>query len=157
MPGATITAPSVTVESPVQLPAAPASPAMPTPQQFAAALAGVTASKGDTPHTPIIAAAPAAQAVKAMDTIAAGGRALASAQPLGTTTVTNNHDNSRKYDIPVTVNNSTTVNVQTMDGSAGAVADQVGAAVDSSNAKLVRDMQSPLSAIADEPQTATTE
>jgi hypothetical protein len=37
-----------------------------------------------------------------------------------------------------------------MDGSAGAVADQVSAAVDSSNAKMVRDMQSPLAAIADD-------
>ena len=82
--------------------------------------------------------------------MAAGGRVLGAAQPLGTTAVTNNNDNSRRYDIPVTVNNTTTVNVQTMDGSAGAVANQVGAAVDSSNAKLVRDMQSPLAAIADD-------
>ena len=92
-----------------------------------------------------------------INNMSAGGRVLGAAQPLGMTAVTNNNDNSRRYDIPVTVNNSTTVNVQTMDGSAGAVADQVGAAVDSSNAKLVRDMQSPLSAIADEPQTATIE
>lgn len=90
-----------------------------------------------------------------INNMAAGGRVLGAVQPLGMTAVTNNNDNSRKYDIPVTVNNSTTVNVQTMDGSAGAVADQVGSAVDASNAKLVRDMQSPLSAIADEPQTAT--
>ena len=85
-----------------------------------------------------------------INNMAAGGRVLGAAQPLGTTTVTNNTDNSRRYDIPVTVNTRTTVNVQTMDGSAGAVADQVGAAVDSSNAKLVRDMQSPLAAIADD-------
>lgn len=92
-----------------------------------------------------------------INNMAAGGRVLGSAQPLGTTAITNNVDSSRKYDIPVTVNNSTTVNVQTMDSNAGSIADQVGSAVDTSNAKLVRDMQSPLSAIADEPQTATTE
>ena len=37
-----------------------------------------------------------------------------------------------------------------MDGSSSSIADQVGAAVDTSNAKLVRDMQSPLAAIADD-------
>ena len=45
---------------------------------------------------------------------------------------------------------ATAVNVPTMDGSGSSIADQVGAAVDSSNAKLVRDMQSPLAAIADD-------
>lgn len=92
-----------------------------------------------------------------MDTVAAGGRTLNSAQPLGSTSITNNNDNSRKYDIPVTVTNSTTVNVTTTNTDAGSIADQVGNAVDTSNAQLVRDMQSPLSAIADEPQTSTTE
>lgn len=86
-----------------------------------------------------------------INNMVAGGRVLGAAQPLGMTAVTNNNDNSRRYDIPVTVNNSTTVNVQTMDSNAGSIADQVGSALDASNAKLVRDMQSPLSAIADEP------
>ena len=78
-------------------------------------------------------------------------------QPLGSTTINSTDDHSRKYDIPVTVTNSTTVNVTTTSTDAGSIADQVGSAVDTSNAKLVRDMQSPLSAIADEPQTATSE
>lgn len=86
-----------------------------------------------------------------INNMAAGGRVLGSAQPLGSTTINSTDDHSRKYDIPVTVTNSTTVNVQTMDSNAGSIADQVGNAVDTSNAKLVRDMQSPLSAIADEP------
>lgn len=85
-----------------------------------------------------------------INNMAAGGRVLGAAQPLGTTAITNNVDSSRKYDIPVTVNNSTTVNVQTMDGSGNSIADQVGSAVDASNAKMVRDMQSPLAAIADD-------
>lgn len=85
-----------------------------------------------------------------INNMAAGGRVLGAAQPLGMTAVTNNNDNSRRYGIPVTVNNSTTVNVQTMDSNAGSIADQVGSAVDTSNAKLVRDMQTPLAAIADQ-------
>lgn len=92
-----------------------------------------------------------------INNMAAGGRVLGAAQPLGSTTINSTDDHSRKYDIPVTVNNSTTVNVQTMDSNAGSIADQVGSAVDASNAKMVRDMQSPLAAIADEPQTATIE
>lgn len=92
-----------------------------------------------------------------INNMAAGGRVLGAAQPLGSTTINSTDDHSRKYDIPVTVTNSTTVNVTTTSTDAGSIADQVGSAVDTSNAKLVRDMQSPLSAIADEPQTATTE
>ena len=92
-----------------------------------------------------------------INNMAAGGRVLGAAQPLGSTTINSTDDHSRKYDIPVTVTNSTTVNVTTTSTDAGSIADQVGSAVDTSNAKLVRDMQSPLSAIADEPQTATSE
>ena len=87
---------------------------------------------------------------------AAAGRTLSAAQPLGSTNITNNVDSSRKYDIPVTVNNSPTVNITNMGGSESN-AGQVTDAIDASNAKLIRDMQSPLSAIADEPQTATSE
>ena len=119
--------------------------AIPTPGRVMSAFAAASAS-GSAPAL----AESGGSVSTVINNMAAGGRVLGAAQPLGTTTVTNNNDNSRRYDIPVTVNNSTTVNVQTMDGSAGAVADQVGAAVDSSNAKLVRDMQSPLAAIADD-------
>ena len=120
--------------------------AMPTPGRLMTALADAQARAGGS--TMITEGGSVSTVINNM---AAGGRVLGSAQPLGMTAVTNNNDSSRKYDIPVTVNNSTTVNVQTMDSNAGSIADQVGAAVDSSNAKMVRDMQSPLSAIADEP------
>ena len=87
---------------------------------------------------------------------AAAGRLLGSAAPLGSTTINSTDDHSRKYDTQVTVNNSPTVNITNMGGSESN-AGQVTDAIDTSNAKLIRDMQSPLSAIADEPQTATTE
>jgi len=119
--------------------------AMPTPGRVMAAFAAASAG-GSAPAL----AESGGSVSTVINNMAAGGRVLGAAQPLGTTAITNNVDSSRKYDIPVTVNNSTTVNVQTMDGSAGAVADQVSAAVDSSNAKMVRDMQSPLAAIADD-------
>ena len=119
--------------------------AIPTPGRVMAAFAAASAG-GSAPAL----AESSGSVSTVINNMAAGGRVLGAAQPLGMTAVTNNNDNSRRYDIPVTVNNSTTVNVQTMDGSAGAVADQVGAAVDTSNAKLVRDMQSPLAAIADD-------
>lgn len=125
------------------VPAAPA--AMPTPGRVMAAFAAASAGSS----APALAES-GSNVSTVINNMAAGGRVLGAAQPLGTTAVTNNVDSSRKYDIPVTVNNSTTVNVQTMDGNAGAIADQVGSAVDSSNAKLVRDMQSPLAAIADD-------
>ena len=121
------------------------SAAIPTPGRVMAAFAAASAG-GSAPAL----AESGSNVSTVINNMAAGGRVLGAAQPLGTTAITNNVDSSRRYDIPVTFNNSTTVNVQTMDGSAGAVADQVGAAVDSSNAKLVRDMQSPLAAIADD-------
>lgn len=98
-------------------------------------------------------AAPVTGVVKLMQgaaAVAQGGQTLDRAQPLGATNITNNVDSSKKYDIPVTVNNTTTVNVQTMDSSGSSIADQVSSAVDASNAKLVRDMQSPLTAIGDD-------
>lgn len=91
-----------------------------------------------------------------INNMAAGGRVLGSAQPLGSTTINSTDDHSRKYDIPITVNNSPTVNITNMGGGESN-AGQITGALDASNAKLVRDMQSPLSAIADEPQTATLE
>lgn len=119
--------------------------AIPTPGRVMAAFAAASAG-GSAPAL----AESGGSVSTVINNMAAGGRVLGAAQPLGMTAVTNNNDNSRKYNNSVTVNNSTTVNVQTTDGSAGAVADQVGAAVDTSNAKLVRDMQSPLAAIADD-------
>lgn len=124
---------------------------MPTPGRVMAAFAAASAG-GSAPAL----AESGSNVSTVINNMSAGGRVLGSAQPLGMTAVTNNNDNSRRYDIPVTVNNSTTVNVQTMDSNAGSIADQVGSAVDTSNAKLVRDMQSPLAAIADEPQTLET-
>ena len=124
-------------------------PGLPTPAQFAQALAGMIKPTG--------AAAQPAQAAGGAVDLSRIGAALTSvgaaketlkAAPLGTTTINNTDSHDKHIDAPVTVNNSTTVNVQTMDGGAGAIADQVGAAVDQSNAKLVRDMQSPLAAIA---------
>ena len=91
-----------------------------------------------------------------INNMAAGGRVLGAAQPLGSTTINSIDDHSRKYDTQVTVNNSPTVNITNMGGSESN-AGQVTNAIDASNAKLIRDMQSPLSAIADEPQTATSE
>ena len=91
-----------------------------------------------------------------INNMAAGGRVLGAAQPLGSTTINSTDDHSRKYDIPITVNNSPTVNITNMGGGESN-AGQITGALDASNAKLVRDMQSPLSAIADEPQTATIE
>ena len=123
----------------------PAVPAMPTPGRLMTALADAQARAGGS--TMITEGGSVSTVINNM---AAGGRVLGSAQPLGTTAITNNVDSSRKYDIPVTINNSTTVNVQTMDSNAGSIADQVGSAVDTSNAKMVRDMQSPLAAIADD-------
>lgn len=122
------------------------SAAIPTPGRVMAAFAAASAAGGSAPAL----AESGGNVSTVINNMAAGGRVLGAAQPLGTTTVTNNNDNSRKYDIPVTVNNSTTVNVQTMDGSGSSIADQVGSAVDASNAKMVRDMQSPLAAIADD-------
>lgn len=119
--------------------------AMPTPGRVMAAFAAASAG-GSAPAL----AESGGSVSTVINNMAAGGRVLGAAQPLGMTAVTNNNDNSRKYNNSVTVNNSTTVNVQTMDGSDGSIADQVGAAVDTSNAKLVRDMQSPLAAIADD-------
>ena len=121
------------------------SAAIPTPGRVMAAFAAASAS-GSAPAL----AESGGSVSTVINNMAAGDRVLGAAQPLGMTSVTNNNDNSRRYDIPVTVNNSTTVNVQTMDGSSSSIADQVGAAVDTSNAKLVRDMQSPLAAIADD-------
>lgn len=121
------------------------SAAIPTPGRVMAAFAAASAS-GSAPAL----AESGGNISTVINNMAAGGRVLGAAQPLGMTAVTNNNDNSRRYDIPVTVNNSTTVNVQTMDGSGNSIADQVGSAVDASNAKMVRDMQSPLAAIADD-------
>lgn len=90
-----------------------------------------------------------------INNMAAGGRVLGSAQPLGSTTINSTDDHNRKYDIPITVNNSPTVNITNMGGGESN-AGQITGALDASNAKLVRDMQSPLSAIADEPQTLET-
>lgn len=142
----------------VQGSAAQPAPVVPTPAQFAQAVAGMVRPAG-SPATAAPAAGGAVDLSKIGSALSSAGavREAIKSQPLGTTTVTNNNDNSRKYDIPVTVNNQTTVNVQTMDSSAGSIADQVGSAVDASNAKMVRDMQSPLAAIADEPQTSTSE
>lgn len=135
----------------VQGSAAQPAPVVPTPAQFAQAVAGMVKPAG-SPSAAAPAAGGAVDLSKIGSALNSAGavREAIKAQPLGTTTVTNNNDNSRKYDIPVTVNNQTTVNVQTMDGSGSSIADQVGSAVDASNAKLVRDMQSPLAAIADD-------
>lgn len=86
-----------------------------------------------------------------INNMAAGGRVLGAAQPLGSTTINSTDDHNRKYDIPITVNNSPTVNITNMGGGESN-AGQITGALDASNAKLVRDMQSPLSAIADEPR-----
>lgn len=149
MPAITMpqTAPTVTVQSASAPTPAPAT--TPTVAQFAQAVAGMI--------KPASASTPAAQAAGGAVDLSKIGAALSSvgaakdtfkAAPLGTTTINNTDSHDKHIDAPVTVNNSTTVNVQTMDGGAGAIADQVGAAVDQSNAKLVRDMQSPLAAIA---------
>lgn len=90
-----------------------------------------------------------------INNMAAGGRVLGAAQPLGSTTINSTDDHSRKYDIPITLNNSPTVNITNMGGGESN-AGQITGALDASNAKLVRDMQSPLAVITDEPQTLET-
>lgn len=119
--------------------------AIPTPGRVMAAFAAASAG-GSAPAL----AESGGSVSTVINNMAAGGRVLGAAQPLGSTTINSTDDHSRKYDIPVTVNNSTTVTVTTTDTSGSSIADQVGAAVDTSNAKLVRDMQSPLAAIADD-------
>lgn len=84
-----------------------------------------------------------------INNMAAGGRVLGAAQPLGSTTINSTDDHSRKYDTQVTVNNSPTVNITNIGGSESN-AGQVTDAIDTSNAKLIRDMQSPLTAIGDD-------
>lgn len=106
------------------------------------------------------ASAPAAQptapvtgVVKLMQgaaAVAQGGQTLDRAQPLGTTNITNNVDSSRKYDIPVTVNNTNNVTITNMAADTETNVGQINDALDGANAKLVRDMQTPLAAIADQ-------
>lgn len=135
----------------VQGAAAQPAPAMPTPQQFAQAVAGMVKPAG-SPTTAAPAAGGAVDLSKIGTALSSAGavREAIKAQPLGSTTVTNNNDNSRKYDIPVTVNNSPTVNITNMGGDAQTNAAQITDALNGANAKLVRDMQSPLAAIADD-------
>lgn len=144
------------------VPAAPAAPVTPPPGRVMTALlqaeraASPAVSAGVQPGAaPVVAGAQSWTNI--VNNAAAAGRTLNAAQPLGSTNITNNVDSSRKYDIPVTVNNSPTVNITNMGGDAQTNAAQITDALDGANAKLVRDMQSPLAAIADEPQTATTE
>lgn len=124
---------------------------MPTPGRLMTALADAQARAGGS--TMINEGGSVSTVINNMS---AGGRVLGSAQPLGSTTINSTDDHSRKYDIPITFNNSPTVNITNMGGSESN-AGQITGALDASNAKLVRDMQSPLAAIADEPQTATIE
>lgn len=143
------------------VPAAPAAPVTPPPGRVMTALlqaeraASPAVSTGLQPGAaPVVAGAQSWTNI--VNNAAAAGRTLNAAQPLGSTTINSTDDHSRKYDTQVTVNNSPTVNITNMGGSESN-AGQVTDAIDASNAKLIRDMQSPLSAIADEPQTATSE
>lgn len=143
------------------VPAAPAAPVAPPPGRVMTALlqaeraASPAVSAGVQPGAaPVVAGAQSWTSI--VNNAAAAGRTLSAAQPLGFTTINSTDDHSRKYDTQVTVNNSPTVNITNMGGSESN-AGQVTDAIDASNAKLIRDMQSPLSAIADEPQTATSE
>ena len=98
-------------------------------------------------------AAPVTGVVKLMQgaaAVAQGGQTLDRAQPLGTTNITNNVDSSRKYDIPVTVNNTNNVTITNMAADTETNVGQINDALDGANAKLVRDMQTPLAAIADQ-------
>lgn len=88
----------------------------------------------------------AARAVEAVKAIDAGGRALNSAPALGAP-VTNNIDRSRHVDAALTVNNSTTVNISTTESEPAAFGEQVGRAVDESNAAMVRNLQTPLGVV----------
>lgn len=128
----------------------------PTPQRFVTALVGGSRpaaapalSGGVQPAPAPVIGGATTNIANTFTTMAAARRTLTETQPLGSTTITNNNDNSRKYDIPVTVNNSTNISITTTDAEPAAIGSQVSDAVDASNAKLVRDMQSPLAAVAD--------
>lgn len=145
VPPAALKASDVTVQGSQPAPA----PAMPTPTQFAQALAGMIKPSGSAAQAAPTAggAVDLSKIGPALTSVSAAKETLKAA-PLGTQNITNNVDQSKHVDAPVTVTNTTNVTVQTMDGSGSSIADQVGGAVDQSNAKLVRDMQSPLAAIA---------
>lgn len=137
------------------VPAAPAAPVTPPPGRVMTALlqaeraASPAVSAGVQPG-----AAPAVAGAQSWTNIvnnaAAAGRTLNAAQPLGSTNITNNVDSSRKYDIPVTVNNTNNVTITNMAADTETNVGQINDALDGANAKLVRDMQTPLAAIADE-------
>ena len=131
----------------------------PTPAQMLSVVLPKTASapaaQQGTPASAPAAqlAAPVTGVVKLMQgaaAVAQGGQTLDRAQPLGSTNITNNVDSSKKYDIPVTVNNTNNVTITNMAADTETNVGQINDALDGANAKLVRDMQTPLAAIADE-------
>lgn len=137
------------------VPAAPAAPAAPPPGRVMTALlqaeraASPAVSAGLQPgEAPVVAGAQSWTNI--VNNAAAANRTLNAAQPLGSTNITNNVDSSRKYDIPVTVNNTNNVTITNMAASTETNVGQINDALDGANAKLVRDMQTPLAAIADE-------
>ena len=137
------------------VPAAPAAPAAPPPGRVMTALlqaeraASPAVSAGVQPGgAPVVAGAQSWTNI--VNNAAAAGRTLNAAQPLGTTNITNNVDAQKKYDVNIPVTNNTTVNITNMAGDSQTNAAQVTDAVDNANAKLVRDVQTPLAAIADQ-------
>ena len=137
------------------VPAAPAAPVAPPPGRVMTALlqaeraASPAVSAGVQPGAaPVVAGAQSWTNI--VNNAAAAGRTLSAAQPLGSTNITNNIDAQKKYDVNIPVTNNTTVNITNMAGDSQTNAAQVTDAVDNANAKLVRDVQTPLAAIADQ-------
>ena len=137
------------------VPAAPAASVTPPPGRVMTALiqteraASPAVSAGVQPGAaPVVAGAQSWTNI--VNNAAAAGRTLNSAQPLGSTNITNNVDAQKKYDVNIPVTNNTTVNITNMAGDSQTNAAQVSDAVDNANAKLVRDVQTPLAAIADQ-------
>ena len=138
------------------IPAAQPAAVTPTPSRVMTAViqaqqaAAPAVSAGVQPGAAPVTAGGAQSWTNIVNNAAAAGRTRSAAQPLGTTNVTNNVDSSRKYDIPVTVNNTNNVTITNMAASTETNVGQINDALDGANAKLVRDMQTPLAAIADE-------
>ena len=84
----------------------------------------------------------------AISSVAAAGETLR-AQPLGSNVV-NNVDASKKYDVNVPVSNTTTINITATSAEPATIGDQVERAVDTSNSQMIRNLQTPLAAIADD-------
>ena len=139
--------------APAPVPPVGGTTAAATPARFVAALTGSTAPSVTLGQPAAAAALPNAtnmsRVMQAVTAATQAGQTLDRAPALGSN-VTNNVDASRKYDVNVPVSNNTTINITATTAEPAAIGDQVERAVDTSNAQMIRNMQTPLAAIADE-------